>query len=282
MCRLSVIVRTCGRPWFLQRSLASISAQSLQPEEVIVVNDDSQIAGLAEAIESARSAKLNVILLNNSVKKGRGGSLNRGIEAASAELVAFLDDDDTWNKEFLRKVHNEFEQAGPHKSPPFGVVTQTEEIFEKPDGEKWKEYRRRLFNRRLQFVSFQELAVRNRFTNNAFVFPRNVFQLVGPYREDLPVLEDWEFNVRFAARFPIRVIKEPLSRYHKRPHHRGSSAQNTELALHRQIRHEIRDAWLRHDFESGKCGLGTISLLAELQGNRALRALNRLVDVFIE
>lgn len=280
MPNVSVIVRTCGRPWFLRRSLASIAAQTVRPAEVILVNDDAANSSVDEAAIFGQQLGLTVRVIHNRSKLGRGGSLNVGIRAASSEWLAFLDDDDTWNNDFLRHTLAGAWREGEPGIQTQGIVTQTVEVFEKAAGEGWKQYRARTYNKNLRSISLQELAVRNRFTNNAFVFTASAFQCVGPYREDLPVLEDWEFNVRFAARFRIALVALPLAHYHKRPKTTQGSLSNSALAQHRLVRRQVRDDWLRADMESGRFGLGGLSLLSEIQENRGLRLIHAVLDRF--
>ena len=50
----------------------------------------------------------------------------------------------------------------------------------------------------------------------SFVFRREIFTEIGLYNEELPVLGDWEFNLRFIAKHDIFVIQKPLANYHHR------------------------------------------------------------------
>ena len=46
-------------------------------------------------------------------------------------------------------------------------------------------------------------------------------EALGQYRTDLQVLGDWDFNLRFAERFGIGTIAEPLAFWHHRPKFRS-------------------------------------------------------------
>jgi len=86
----SVIIPTCNRPQFLSAAVASVLAQSRQPDEVLVVDDG---AGAGKSLGKLAD---KVHVLDNC---GRGPVMarNLGVARATAEFIAFLDDDDWWS-----------------------------------------------------------------------------------------------------------------------------------------------------------------------------------------
>src|SRR5205085_1569490 len=76
--------------------------------EVIVV-DDGSTDGTRAALEGF-GTKITLISQRNT---GVAGSRNRGIRAAKGELLAFLDGDDRWHPEKIRRQVEAFEQF-PH------------------------------------------------------------------------------------------------------------------------------------------------------------------------
>jgi hypothetical protein len=56
----------------------------------------------------------------------------------------------------------------------------------------------------------------NFFPPIAFLFRRTVHDQVGGYDETLPVLGDWDFNLRFLLKADIGVLPKPLAYYHHR------------------------------------------------------------------
>ncbi len=90
---VTVIIPTRDRPALLARALASVRAQTRCPEQVIVVNnghDSIQIDGV-EVVD---------------VPAGVGACIARNVGAARArgEWLAFLDDDDRWEPEYLEEA----------------------------------------------------------------------------------------------------------------------------------------------------------------------------------
>lgn len=265
---ISVIVRSCGRPLLLRRALASIVAQTRPPAEIVVVAIGDAGAKAVPDLKNLPALKL----IPTDAVRSRGGALNDGIAAASGRWIAFLDDDDTWIANFLERAAPVL--AAGHSNGSFGgVVTQAWVVEEKMKGHEIVERHRRLFNGTFHAVDLAALVVRNRFTLNAMVVRRDVWAAIGPYREDLPVLEDWEFNVRAAARFHFEVIPEALVCYHLRPV--DDVAANTSVSEHQKVLAQIRNEWLRADLAAGRIGMGQLALLAETRGLDALLEFGR-------
>ena len=91
---VSVVIATRDRPELLQRALRSIAAQAYPGDvESIVVFDQTSPAG----ISSGQRDGPPVRVLTNARTPGLAGARNTGILASTADLIAFCDDDDTWD-----------------------------------------------------------------------------------------------------------------------------------------------------------------------------------------
>lgn len=77
----------------ISRALDSAVAQTYHPIEIIVVDDDSS-DDTAAIVRSYAGRGVRMVQL--SERQGASGARNAGIEAATGELVAFLDSDDEW------------------------------------------------------------------------------------------------------------------------------------------------------------------------------------------
>lgn len=90
---ISVVIPTFGRPALVERAIRSVLAQSYPIHEVIVVidGDDPETVGRLEVIAEPR---LQWVV--HSVKSGAGPARDTGVEAATGDWIAFLDDDDEW------------------------------------------------------------------------------------------------------------------------------------------------------------------------------------------
>ncbi len=83
---------------FIERTLASVYAQTRVPEECIVVDDGSD----DRSAEVVRAAYPQVTVIRQA-NAGPAAAYNRAVRAASGDLVAFLDHDDEWLPEKLER-----------------------------------------------------------------------------------------------------------------------------------------------------------------------------------
>jgi glycosyltransferase involved in cell wall biosynthesis len=95
----AVIIPTRNRLTELEAAINSVLAQSLAPDEVIVVDDgsDSENLGGLRRLVSAFGAPVRLLELP-CIKNGHGPaySRNAGIEISNSSYICFLDDDDYW------------------------------------------------------------------------------------------------------------------------------------------------------------------------------------------
>lgn len=119
----------------------------------------------------------------------------------------------------------------------------------------------------LEAVTLVQLTQRNLFPVNAFVYEREAAAAVGGYRAHLPVLGDWDFNLRFVTQFDVDVLPQPLARVHQRPAATAGANANSAPALHRAWDAHLRNAWLRDDLAAGRLGIGLLANLRPLLAN---------------
>lgn len=125
---VSVIIPTYRDGDALRRALSSVENQTLQPSQIIVV-DDCSLDHNAERICGASSLEgIQLIVLQENV--GPGGARNAGIAASGEPFVAFLDADDEWHPEKLER------QMSVMLAPGAPLLTCHEKDF---DGISWAE-----------------------------------------------------------------------------------------------------------------------------------------------
>jgi glycosyltransferase involved in cell wall biosynthesis len=95
---VSVIIPAYNTAPFIAETLASVFAQTVHDDEVIVVNDGSpDTLEFERAIQPFKNRIRYTVQTNRALSAAR----NTGIAASRAELVALLDSDDVWEHDYL-------------------------------------------------------------------------------------------------------------------------------------------------------------------------------------
>jgi glycosyltransferase involved in cell wall biosynthesis len=194
---------------FIERAIASVFAQTLQPTEIIVVDDGSTDNGIA-VVESLPGADKIVILRKEN--GGQSSARNLGVSRSTSALIAFLDQDDIWYSRHLEQLIEPFME--PDTTPPLGwVYSNLDEIDERGDL-----VNRRMFDR--MPITHPKHRLFNCLSEDMFVLPsaslisREAFDAVGGFDERLSGYEDDDLFLRlFRAGYRNVYIDEPLSQW---------------------------------------------------------------------
>lgn len=223
MARVSVVVQSANRKDELRATVESVLRQTLQDYELIVADDGStdgtgplmlNLLGPDPArTEQVWRDSLNEESGTRSIQMTRGGvpvrylhtitprgtaaARNRALASASAEYVAFAEPGDVWSTHKLEWQVGLMDQnrdipAAIQRPLPAGV---------KPTPKK---------KPTLAVVDFDEaLSPPGLFTSGSIV-RRACMDWEGPFDENLPACEEYDFWLRLASRFQIGAIQGAL------------------------------------------------------------------------
>lgn len=240
--RVSVVVRTKNRPDFLQRALRSITAQSESGWECIIVNDGgdpADVASLVEGLPDRDRERIRVI--DHAESRGRWVSANAGVLSATGEYLVLHDDDDTWHPDFLARA-TDYLDARPERD---GVVSRIEIVWEREAAGTFIEESREEFQPQLSAPLLSDALLFNRFVPIGFVYRRSLHAEVGLYDEKLPVVGDWDFNLKVLSRGALEYLDDtPLAYWHQR---RGASGSAANSVAGARSDHERYDARIREE-----------------------------------
>lgn len=193
--KISVIVPTFNRRHTIYRALQSVVTQSLAAYQIIVIDDGSD-DGTAALIESQFGTVEYVYQKNAGVSSAR----NRGIEAARGDWIAFLDSDDEWLPKKLET------QVNALKAQPDYGLCHTDEI--------WVRHGTRVNAMKKHAKSgghiFQKCLPMCVISPSSVLVKRRVFDDIGGFDETLPACEDYDYWLRYCARYPVLYVDEPL------------------------------------------------------------------------
>ncbi len=131
MKTVSVVVATYKRDVELKRALDSLAAQSYSNIEVILVDDNSDSQWNEKVLSIVNNFKkkcpnLAIEYIVNNPNQGSAKTRNIGIEAANGEYITFLDDDDVYLTDKVKK-QIEFMENGQYDYSITDLVLYTED-----------------------------------------------------------------------------------------------------------------------------------------------------------
>lgn len=103
MPRVSVVIMTYNRPEMLANALRSVQSQSFSDLEILVC-DDASDSSTGSVVAAVREEDSRVRHLRSAQNLGQRSTALRGLEGADGEFVAFCDDDDAWERDFLTRT----------------------------------------------------------------------------------------------------------------------------------------------------------------------------------
>ncbi len=263
--RVTVVTRTKNRPVLLRRALASVLSQTLRSWEMLIVNDGGKPADVDALVKGvAGRARGRIRVIHNRRSLGMEAASNRALKEAQGDYVVIHDDDDSWEKGFLEACVGHMDGADACVG---GVVTQSAKITERLEGTRVHFERTDPYTPGLTCITLMSMGRTNMFPPIAFLYRRSTLKVLGGYRADLPVLGDWEFNLRFLSEFEIEVVPQSLANYHIRPATGSGIYSNTivgGLNLHQKYDTRLRNQLLRDDMKAGKPGLGFLVNMGRL------------------
>jgi GT2 family glycosyltransferase len=214
MTTFSVIIPTFNRREHLMSCLASVLAQRLRPDEVIVVDD-----GSADGSQAALSGIEGVTVIHQ-VNAGPGAARNRGAAAASSDYLAFLDSDDVWFPWSLEVISD---QVTRHARPALLAA-----CFDDFSGESLEPSEEAAEG--LLFPDFLSAAA-HAFIVGAgmMIIDRHVFTAVGGFTEDRLNAEDHDLALRLGTERGFVQILRPVLM--GRRIHAGNESGNVEKTI---------------------------------------------------
>lgn len=200
--KISVIVPCFKDSATLKRSLDSIFSQTYTVNEIIVVNDASPETIEIEAILSTYPS---VLYIKNNNNKGLAASRNIGVNAATGNIISFLDADDELHPQ---KIEAQIALFSPNEA----ISCQVARI-----GNEVGMNRIKLYPTNWRFSIHRKsahLIKKNVLTGASILIGKNLFLSIGGYDESLRSCEDFDLWLRLLdAGIPVLNIKLPLYLY---------------------------------------------------------------------
>jgi len=228
---VSVVIPAYNAAAYLPATLQSIRDQSLQPAEIIVVDDGST----DDTVRIAESFGARVLSIANG---GPSAARNVGMRSATGTYIAFLDADDLWAPDKLER------QLAAHRT--FGAPSFSFTDFRTFDDRgihpRMSELRQHdAFLRVVGRIDRDEIVISagagrpvlyNSYIPPSSVIVRRIDALaVDGFDESLRAAEDFEFYLRLLRRVPAIAVMKPLLYYRRHTQQATSNGTAMKLAV---------------------------------------------------
>jgi glycosyltransferase involved in cell wall biosynthesis len=210
-----------GAKW-IEGTMRSVFAQTLQPDEFLVVDDGSTDGGAGASIVERLARERPITLLHKS-NGGQSVARNFAVTHSKSALIALLDQDDYWYPDHLEVLRAEFEK---HRGTPLGWAYSD---FDEIDGDG-RMVDRAVLSRHISEHPKRHLM--NILRNGVIIQPsatlisRNAFEAIGGFDEHLCGYEDDDLFLRiFLSRFDNVFVSTPTSAWRVHDSSSGASDQ---------------------------------------------------------
>ena len=213
---VSAVVTTHNRIALLPRALDSVAVQTYPNMELVVVDDGSREKAHSIAVEYRQI--LPVQYIRNEEPQGACRARNQGIEAASGEFVAGLDDDDAWTEDRIEKLVAAY-------SDEYAFITSNVRMMYEKRSPVWQ---------KPAVITLDDLLYSN-YVGNQGLIKKKRLQAAGGFDESLEAAQDYDLWIRLAGQFgPVRNVQEPLQNIYTE--HAGKRISNPENQLRGYLR----------------------------------------------
>ena len=220
---ISVVIPSYNRFDYLKNAVNSVEDQTFRNFEIIVVNDNSDDE---RYYKNDLSENTKIIHAKKEDKKhdGPGNIRNLGIEAASGNLIAFLDDDDIWMKEKLEIQLNLMHIKGLNFSSTEGYFGEgiynselryplyNNEKFYKKIKAKYKgtNYLKKGYP---EIWDFEFLKIHNCIITSSVVVEKSLIEKLGGFRSIPGGVEDYDCWLGLLRHTNLAYVDKPLFYY---------------------------------------------------------------------
>lgn len=199
---ISIVLPTYNGSRYLEGSVASVLRQSY-PHWELLVQDDCSTDGTPDLIARLAARDARIKPSRNAVNLRLPNSLNAGFARASGEFLTWTSDDNEYRPEALEAMLGVL-----NSEPPIGLV-YCDMTYMDDDGQPQETW----------IAPEPGAIVSTNPVGGCFLYRRSVQDAVGGYDDRWRLVEDWEYWIRVAMRFPIRALHRDLYLYRR---HAGS------------------------------------------------------------
>lgn len=188
--KTSVIIPAYNAANTIERAIESCLQQSLPASEIIVI-DDASTDNTCEIVSKYKE----VTLLNQTTNQGPSAARNKGWDAASGDIIAFLDSDDTWHKDKLKIITEIFTDYGHIQYLGHTYSTSNDSSID-------------ISTLKVRPVNYWSIIAQNPYQPSCIAVRR---ALPERFDESYRYCEDHELSIRIAHKYAAHLFNLPLT-----------------------------------------------------------------------
>ncbi|HHP7244557.1 MAG TPA: glycosyltransferase family 2 protein [Elainellaceae cyanobacterium] len=202
MPHVSVVIPAYNVEKTIAETIQSVLNQSFSDFELIIINDGSTDSTV-EVVRQILDSRIKIYSFENA---GLPEARNRGIRHAIGKFVTFVDADDLWTPD---KIEDQLDALQTY--PEAGVAYSWTAFIDEHSqflyaGEPFPHHGN----------VYPQLLVKNFIASGSnIMIRREVIDEIGEYDATLKSAEDWDYNVRLAARYPFARVPKYQVLYRK-------------------------------------------------------------------
>jgi glycosyltransferase involved in cell wall biosynthesis len=243
--KVGVLIPSYNHARYVREAVESALAQTRPPDEVVVVDDGSNDDSVA-----ILKGYGDRIRLHACAPRGIGATYNHLVRSSSADVVAFLESDDSLDPSYLEGSLRSLEL---HDVPWVSTARTIIDSDGRPTG--------RVLGKR---------SPGPHFTTESFlagdiglactpVVRRGALVDVGPFVTDYRGAADSEMSLRFSTLYPMAYVEQPLYRYRRHDTNvSGGALQDSEEVLE-IFRRFQESTWARNNPVPARKGLARLA-----------------------
>lgn len=194
---ISVVITTKDRKNFLLRAVKSVLENTLQPIDIIIVNDGGE---RVESEDFCYDGSIIIDVVNNQYSKGGNVARNQGVRKAKGDIIFFLDDDDAFTPKSIESRFKYFEDSS------VGLVYTGKQLVKSDSLDQVYYVSKPKHEGILAKTLFEQGNIIG--TTSCVALRKTTFEKVGGFDEELLALQDYDLWIRVARECEIKHDRE--------------------------------------------------------------------------
>lgn len=207
--KISCIIPTYNRNNFLIEAVNSVLKQTIQPFEIIIINNGKQPVNLPADLAQ------KTIVYDIVPDAGASQARNFGAALAKGDYLAFLDDDDLWSEKYLENASAAIKDGAPC------IVSRLDKL---------ENGKVSAFKNADKILTINNILVFNPgVTGSNVVIKKEIFNKLGGFDVKLPTSEDKALLLE-ALKLKISIATLPDNQAIRRMHGKGQLSDPDKIA----------------------------------------------------